>query len=319
MQAASLSILCPVRDVENEVAGILQFAAEQVKGLEAEFIIVDMGSSDRTVLQAVWLMKELGLHGFVIQNGASLVPEALNTAIQKSSGTYLAFLFARRLYSGTVKPLLEAALRSGADAVFGCAGRDEVHAAERRSVSSAIRQPDGVWFARDMLRRGTVPDIGATLLRRSFLLDSGLLFSESCAYGYAEELLFRCFLTARTVLQVPVLLVRDGALELKRGRQGPVGWNIFQRTQAALRVMETARSKFPNDAELLRLLAKDKLPRTVMNCVDVALREGKSFPQVRRFLSENGYDRLLATDGKTEKTLKRRVFLWKTAPWLYRP
>ena len=319
MQASSLSILCPVRNVEKEITGILQFAAQQTKGLETEFIIVDMGSSDRTVLQAVWLMKEQGLHGFVIQNGASLVPEALNTAVQKSSGEYLCFLFARRLYSGFAKPLLEAAKRSKADIVFGCTGKDEVHAAERRTLSSAIRQPDGAGFTREMLRRTVSPDLAALLIRRAFLIESNLLFTESCAYGYAEEFLYRCLLSGPSVLQVPLLLVRDGAFELKRGRQGPVGWNIFQRAQAALRIKETAKANLPNDGELLRLLEKDKLPRTVMNCVDIVLREGKTFLQVRRFLSENSYDRLLAVDGKTEKNLRHRVFLWKAAPWLYRP
>lgn len=319
MQAASLSILAPVRNIENEITGILQFAAEQTKGLETEFIVVDMGSSDRTVLQAVWLMKELGLHGFVVQNGASLVPEALNTAIQKSSGEYLSFLFARRLYSGFAKPLLESARRSQADLVFGCTGKDEVHAAERRTVSSAIRQPDGAWVAREMLRRGTVPDLAAILVRREFLIENGLLFTESSIYGYAEEFLFRCLFSASSVLQVPTLLVRDETFELGRGRQGQIGWSIFQRAQAALRVREAARSSLPEDTELLRLLEKDKIPRTVMNCVDIAMREGKTFLQVRRYLSESGYDRLLMTDGRTEKNLRHRVFLWKTAPWLYRP
>ena len=319
MQAASLSILCPVRNVEHEIGGILQFAAEQTKGLATEFIVVDMGSSDRTVLQAVWLMKERGLHGFVIQNGASLVPEALNTAIQKSSGEYLCFLFARRLYSGFASPLLEAARRGQVDLVFGCEGKDEVQAAERRTISSAIRQPDGAWFLRDMLRRAISPDLAAVLIRRSFVMENGLVFAESCAYGYAEEFLDRCFLSASSVQQVPVLLVRDDTFALKRGRQGPVGWNVFQRTQAVLRVRETARLRFPNDAELMRLLQKDKLPRTVMSCVDVVLREGRSFLQVRRYLSESGYDRLLTVDGRTEKGLRRRILVWKAAPWLYRP
>ena len=319
MQAASLSILAPVKNVENEISGILRFAAEQTEGLETEFIVVDMGSSDRTVLQAVWLMKKLGLHGFVIQNGPSLVPEALNTAIQKSGGAYVSFLFSRRLYSGFAKPLLEAAARSQADLVFGCMGKDEIHAAERRIVSSAVRQPDGAWFARATLRRSVSPDLAAVLIRRSFLMESGLLFSESCAYGYAEEFLLRCFLSASSVLQAPVLLVRDATFELKRGRQGPVGWNVFQRVQAALHVRETAHAGAADDAELLRLLEKDKIPRTVMGCVDVVMREGKTFPQVRRYLSESGYDRLLTTDGRTEKELRLRVFVWKTAPWLYRP
>ena len=105
MQAINLSIILPVRNVEQEISGILRSVVRQTNGIEAEFILVDMGSEDGTPLECVQLIKNEKLHGFVIQNGDSDVAAALNTGIQKASGTYVSFIFARRLYMDFLKAI----------------------------------------------------------------------------------------------------------------------------------------------------------------------------------------------------------------------
>lgn len=319
MQELNLSVLVPVKNVENNIARILSFAAKQTEGIGAEFIIVDMGSEDQTVLQAVTLVKDLNLHGFVIQNGDSSVPAALNTAIQKAGGKYLTFLFARRLYAGFLKPYLECAERFDADAVIGCVTQEEERAAERRSISHAIRQPDGAHIAKDIFRRKTKADLAAFLVRREFLLSRQIDVDEECAFGYAGEFLLRCILGSEKVTQAPVLLQRDEANELKRGKSKAVGFAVFERVEAALRVLDAARLSYPNDDELRRLAEKDAVPRAVMDCVDVVLREGSGVRSVRQYLSTSGYDRLLSVDGRTDPVLRRRILLWKALPLLYRP
>lgn len=318
MQSSELSVLIPTRNVEKEIPRILEFAAGQTQELDAEFVIVDMGSTDKTVLEAVLQIKKLGLRGFVIQNGVSNVPTALNTALQKAGGRYLTFLFARRLYGGVFPGYLDSANRFGADLVFGCATKEERRTAERRSISTAIRRPDGTQYMKDCLRRRKKADLAAVLVRREFLMAKQISFDENCAFGYAEEFLFRCMLCAGSVVQAPVLLQRVEETELKRGKAGAVGFRVFTRVEAALRVLEAARSVCANDAELLRLLEKDVLPFTVMGCVDVALREGVNYRAVKMFLATSGYDRFLSPDRKSDPELRRRVFFWKTAPWLYR-
>ncbi|WP_411655693.1 glycosyltransferase family A protein [Anaeromassilibacillus sp. SJQ-1] len=89
MQAMSLSVILPVRNVEQEISGILRSVVRQTNGIETEFILVDMGSDDGTPLECVQLIKNERLHGFVVQNGDSDVAAALNTGIQKASGTYI--------------------------------------------------------------------------------------------------------------------------------------------------------------------------------------------------------------------------------------
>jgi glycosyltransferase involved in cell wall biosynthesis len=318
LQASELSILIPAQNIEKEIPHILAYAAKQTKDLDAEFIIVDMGSSDKTVLAAVLQIKELGLHGFVIQNGVSNVPAALNTALQKAGGKYLTFLFARRLYSGFLPGYLDSAKRFGADLVFGCFTKEELRTAERRAISTAIRRPDGARFAKDLLRRKRKADLAAVLVRREFLMAKQISFDENCAFGYAEEFLLSCMLYAGTVIQAPVLLQRDEACELKRGKSGPVGFKVFRRVEAMLRVLETAQTVNGGDDELLRLLGKDIIPLAVMGCIDIVLREGVNHRTVRVFLNTSGYDKLLVVDRKSDPDLKRRILLWKVAPWLYR-
>ena len=51
MQAMSLSVILPVRNVEQEISGILRSVVRQTNGIETEFILVDMGSDDGTPLE----------------------------------------------------------------------------------------------------------------------------------------------------------------------------------------------------------------------------------------------------------------------------
>ena len=319
MQSAEISIIFPVKNLENEISEILSFAAQQVKGIDTEFIVVDMGSSDRTVFQAVRLMKDRELHGFVIQNGDSTVSTALNTGIQKAGGNYLTFIFARRLYESFLATYLETAKRAKADFVFGCIDKDEVRSAERRSVSSAIRQPGGNEFLKAILKHTTGVDISAILVRRHFLQEKELSFQEASSYGYSEEFVGRCLLGASVVVQAPVALRRCQDFELKRGKQKPAGTGIFQRVEATLHILDAAKLNYANDTELIRLLERYRLPLAVMSAVDVLLREGNRFQDVRMYLQASGYDHLLGIDRAMDGNLKRKILLWRTAPWLYKP
>ena len=50
MVSTDVSVIIPMRDLEQEIAGIIRSIADQVADLQVEYIIVDMGSTDRGVL-----------------------------------------------------------------------------------------------------------------------------------------------------------------------------------------------------------------------------------------------------------------------------
>ena len=319
MKTIELSLILPVKNVENEIIGILNFLRTQIGELSAEIIVVDMGSTDRTVLQSVRQMKDMGFHGYVIQNGDSTVSAALNTGIQKADGCFLSFVFARRLYENFLAPFLEAAKRTKADFVFGCSSREEARAAERHSLSSAILHHGGSQYLKAWILQGKAIDLSAVLIRRGFLLDRQVEFEESCRYGYSEEFTARCLLLSDAVVQAPVMLRRNETCELKRGKQKPAGTDIFQHVEATLRVADTARTGCAGDTDLVRLIERVKVPQTVMDAVNVLLREGNDMRTVRGCLQAFGYNRLLAVDRRMNPKLRRSILLWRFSPALYHP
>lgn len=317
MQCTEISIIIPVRNIEQEISGILRSVAAQTAGREAEFIVVDMGSSDQTVLEAVQLIKELKLRGFVIQNGDGTVSAALNTGIQKAGGDYITFIFARRLYRDFIVGYLNTASRTGADFIFGSVGEDEARFAERRLISKAVKQEGGPAYVKNILLGNLHVDISSVLLRRRFIMEKQIRFFDSCSHGYAEEFVFHCLLSADCIAQSPTIMKRDTVYELKRGKQKPVGKNIFQHTDAMLRILDLIKTGHDDDSELIALFERERLPLTVMNGVDVMLKEGVGYNAVRGFLRVGGYDKLLLTGRQTDKALKQRVRVWRVIPWMY--
>ena len=81
MDVFTLSVIFPVKNIAQEISSILRLTAEQTQGINAEFLVVDMGSSDKTVWEALRVVKELKLPGAVIQSGEGTVARALNTAL----------------------------------------------------------------------------------------------------------------------------------------------------------------------------------------------------------------------------------------------
>jgi len=318
MQLTELTIIIPVRNIEQQIAGILRSVAAQAAGLEVEFIVVDMGSSDQTVLEAVQLIKELKLRSFVIQNGDGTVSAALNTGMQKASGNYVTFIFARRLYRDFINGYLDTAARTSADFVFGSISEDECHASERRLVKNTMRQETGTQYIKNILKNTIHIDISAILLRRRFIVDRQIRFFDSCSHGYSEEFVFRCLLEADVIAQSPTIMKRDHIYELKRGKQKPVGKNIFQHTDAMLRIADIIRTSHQGDTELVQLFEHEKLPLTVMNGVDIMLKEGMGYNSIRGYLRVSGYGKFLVTGKQTDKALKRRIAVWNVIPWMYK-
>jgi len=318
MQLTELSIIIPVRNIEQQISGILRSVAAQANGVEVELIVVDMGSADQTVLEAVQLIKELKLRGFVIQNGDSTVAAALNTGIQKAGGNYITFIFARRLYRDFIQGYLDTAARTSADFVFGCVSEEESRASERRLVSKTVRQGTGSQYIKSILKDNIHIDISAILLRRKFIVGKQIHFFDACSHGYAEEFVFRCLLSADVIAQSPVIIKRDNVYELKHGKQKPVGKNIFQHTDAMLRIADIIKTSHRDDTELIQLFEREKLPLTVMDGVDVLLKEGMGYSSIRGYLRVSGYNKFLITGKQTDLALRRRITVWHTIPWMYK-
>lgn len=70
VQAVDLSIIFPVRNLQVNFREFCPMFRRQMGNISSELIVVDMDSQDATVVNALNLLHEANINGYVIQNGA---------------------------------------------------------------------------------------------------------------------------------------------------------------------------------------------------------------------------------------------------------
>lgn len=313
MISTDLSVIIPMRNLEQEIAGIMRSAADQASGLNVEFIVVDMGSSDRGILEALSVIKESKLTGYVVQNGKGTIGAAFNTGIYKASGEYITFLFPRRLYRDFIVGYYQDAKDTNGDIVYG------IPAGERficGTGPASVRNGSEVLL--DLLRAEQTIDIGAVMLKRSFLLDQHVLFTEDCSFGYSEEFIMSALLRTRNAVKSNTLLIRDKVYQVKGKAIKPTGAQYMERVEALKRVYDAVLLHHKSNTKLIHCFVQEKLPDAVLSCVDTLLDEGMGYNAVRGILRVNGYEELLCTGKQTGRRLRKHVHIWKALPWMYK-
>ena len=71
MANVDISIIIPSKNNKAKIAAIIKKLASETEnnGIAAEFIVIDMNSTDGVVLEALNIIKENNLRGCVIQSG----------------------------------------------------------------------------------------------------------------------------------------------------------------------------------------------------------------------------------------------------------
>lgn len=312
----SLSLILPIKNAETGMKDLMHFLATQIKQLpKTELIMIDIGSTDNTVLAAVQSLHAEDLCGCVMQNGDTTVAAGLNTGLARANGTYVSFLFAHKLYKNSLPAYCQAAARTHADLIFGCWTPEAASHAAKRLPGAG---PDTTDFARQLLKGSLALDLSAVLIRSQFLVKNGITFSEECRCGYAEEFLLRCLFMADTVYQSPVFLERGTAHELPQMPDGHSrGTAVLQKVDAMVRVLDILHTYSCGTPELMALFQEEYIPKTVLSCIDTLLNEGFRRSTIHLYLQQNGYDKLLLTGSKTDPVLRNRIFLWKACPLFY--
>ncbi len=315
MPDVDVSVVIPVKNIDKHISAILKNIAEQANGINLELIVVDMRSSDKTMLSSLKTIKMNSLRGFVVENGDSGIACALNTGIYKSSGRYVTFLFPRRLYTGLLADYFQTASRSNADFVYGCApGSNEKLVAALKS--GAIK---GTELITGLVKNIINIDIGAVMLSRDFLSNNHLTFDEKCRYGYAEEFIYRLLLKTDRNFQSHAVMKRSRELEPLASAQEPVGIICFDRVEALLHIRDEAALAYPDNRKLNALFTYEVLPQAVFDCIDLLLREGLGYSAVRNTVKLKGFEDLLISGKGTSNKLRKNMLTWKLVPWMYRP
>lgn len=313
MVSTDISVIIPMRNLEQEIAGIVRSVAGQIADLQVEYIIVDMGSTDHGVLEALSVIKESKLRGYVVQNGNGTTGAAFNTGIYKAAGEYITFLFPRRLYRDFISGYYQDARKTDADIVFG------VPTGERFFCGTGpAKICEGSEVAQNLLHSSYGIDIGAVLLRRNFLLENRILFTEGCAYGYAEEFILRALLYTSRAVESPTLVIRDKIYQVRGSNTKTIGVQCFERIEALKRVYSVIQARHGKNHKLAACFLQEKMPDAVLSCIDSLLDEGTGYNAIRSMLRLKGYEKFLIAGKHSGHRLRKAIVTWKMIPWMYK-
>ena len=109
MGVVELSVIIPSKNNKHHVSNIIKRISAELSEVEVEFIVIDMNSTDNSVLWALEEIKRNDLRGCVIQSGGGSICSALNTGIYKSDGKYITFVYPSRQYKNYFADYLKTA------------------------------------------------------------------------------------------------------------------------------------------------------------------------------------------------------------------
>lgn len=310
MALTQVSVIIPMRNMAKEIESILRSTAEQINNCLIELVIVDMGSSDGSVLTALSVIKELKLSGCVVQNGNGKLGMAFNTGIYKAAGEYVTFLFPHRLYRDYIQGYYTTGKEHNADIVFGTA------ASAVNTIFEDI-SAKGTDMVLDIIHSKANIDIGAIMLKREFLLNNQIRFCEDCSFGFSEEFILRALLYTNSVCQSTTVMRRDKINEIPGRAINHVGNLCFEKVSAMQRIYEVVKYRHKGNRKLQDAFVYEKLPDTVLSCVDIMLNEGLGYNAIRGAIKLKGYDDLLVSSKSTGALLHKNILVWKMIPWMY--
>ncbi len=315
MANVDISIIIPSKNNKAKIATIIKKLASETEnnGIAAEFIVIDMNSTDGVVLEALNIIKENNLRGCVIQSGGSTVSSALNTGIYKSNGKYVTFVYPSRMYKDYLGEYYSVAKEKNADFVFAA---PETKDGNRILVTDDITGTDMIV---SLVKSSVLMAFTAVLLERRFLVDNGIRFYEDCSLGYAEAFIYNVLLHSPKIGYSGMSLVRDEISGQNKDEISLKSNNCFERLDAMVKVFGEAKEYHKNDKVLLNTLEYHKLPSVAMSCVDKLLSEGFKQSSIKKLLKSKKYDRYIDFSMDTPFELRNKIIIWKTLPWLYKP
>ncbi len=318
MADVDLSVIIPSKDNNKKTAEIIRNISGELKGIEAEFIVIDMNSSDNSVIYALDAIKKNNLKGCVIQSGGGNVSSALNTGIYKSDGKYITFVYPTRLYKSYIHDYFRTAEKNNADFVFAVPSSIRPAA---KHVDAMKSDDDDCIDSRELLFKlvhsWVYFDFTAVMLKRDYLLNNHIRFYEDCNYGYVEAFIYNVLLEGPKISYSDISLERDTKNEVTK-EEAAVSVNCYDRIEAIKKVYDNVRLNYGNDRELVELFEYQKLPSVVMTVSELLMKEDFSTSVIKKTMKSKGYDKLLKISKRTSPRLRSKIIKWKTTPWLYK-
>ncbi len=312
MANVDLSIIIPSKNNNSHISEIIKRISAELSELEVEFIVIDMNSSDNSIIWALEEIKKNDLRGCVIQSGGGTISSALNTGIYKSDGKYITFVYPSRLYKNYFSEYLKTADEHAADFVF--AVPSQINDTENTVCCSGDKvDPEKLML--ELIHSRVYFDFTAVMLKREYLLRNHIKFYEDCNFGYVEAFIYNVLLYGPQIACADIKLEKDPGSVLVEST--PENVNCYERIDVMLKVYERIKLLRRDDPTLTELFEGQKLPSVVLSVVDILLKQGFSYQTVKRSLKQKGYSQYLKVNRRTSSELKKKIFRWNMIPWTY--
>ncbi len=316
MGIVDLSVIIPSKNNGRHITDIIKRLSDELKEIEVEFIVIDMNSTDSSVIRVLEEIKRHDLRGCVIQSGGSTISSALNTGIYKSDGKYITFVYPSRQYQNYFADYLRTADEHAADFVFALTSQtgNVGSAGIKKTVSDRI---DPVKLMEQLIHSRVYFDFTAVMLKREYLLRNHIKFYEECSFGYVEPFIYNVLLYDPQIACADTKLERCAeGIAVKDNTTENI--NCYERIDAMLRVYENMKLQRKDNLALTELFEGQKLPSVVMAVVDILLKQGFSYSTIKKSLKQKGYSDYLRPTGRTSSELRRKLLQWKFMPWTYK-
>ncbi len=312
MANIDISVIIPLKDNKEQVASLIKRLCKETDGIETEFVVVDMNSTDGGVLNTLNVIKSLNLRGCVVQSGGVSVSSALNTGIRRATGKYLTFVYPSRSYRDYISQYYRTAQEKNADFIFAVPENED---GSRVLISDGVVGTDIIV---SLIRSSIIMEFTAVMFSRDFLVSQNICFYDDCLYGYAEAFIYNALLHRPKVTYLPLKLERI-EIPPEEKDEPKAAKNCLDRLDAMIKIYRLAKELHKNDEVLINAIEYQKLPSIIMNCVDKLLLEGFKNSSIKKLLKSKDYYKFLDFSKDTDPGLRAKVLLWKSVPWLYKP
>ena len=318
MANVDLSIIIPSKSNNCYIAEIIRRISSELSGVEVEFIVIDMNSTDNSVIWALEEIKKNDLRGCVIQSGSGTISSALNTGIYKSDGKYITFVYPSRLYKNYFKEYLRTADENAADFVFAIPSQMSgvESSAEAAICKAGTEIVDSSKLMADLIHSRVYFDFTAVMLKREYLLMNHIKFYDEYSFGYVEDFIYNVLLFDPQIACADIRLERDPDSVPAKDNPGEI-INCYERIDSMIKVYERMKLQRKDNIMLTELFEGQKLPSVVLSVVDILLKQGFSYKAVKKSLKQKGYAEYLHSNSRTSPELKKKLFRWNFVPWKY--
>ena len=91
----------------------------------------------------------------------------------------------------------------------------------------------------------------------------------------------------------------------------------FDRVDALCRIYEDAKAYRKENKNLIDALKDQRIPQAILDSIELSLQNGCGYNAIRRYMSKNGYQKLLRIGTHTPLALRHKILLWRNLPWMY--